>query len=322
MSEAGFFRRMDRGETTIDFVGLRRRWFILSASFIIISLASLGIRQLNLGIEFVGGLGIQSPNPAGADIGEIRDALAEVGVESPTIQLLDDGAAVRISTEALEASVANEAVEAISQVTGADRPEISTEAVGPSFGALVLRRALLALGVFLGAVILFITWRLEFKMAMTAIVAVLHDLIMTIGVYSLTGFVVTPATVVAILTILGYSLYDGVVVFDKIDELVEIEDDKTYSEIVNLALNQVLARSLFTSLASLLPVGSILLVGSVILGAPTLTEFALALFVGLAVGTYSSIFVAAPLLAVWKEKEPFWQERAQKLERRKRAGRT
>jgi preprotein translocase subunit SecF len=322
MSAAGFLRRTDRGETSIDFVGLRKRWFIISAVFIIISLGSLAVRQLNLGIEFVGGLGIQSPNPAGADVGEIRDALSEVGVTSPTIQLLDDGAAVRVTTEALENDVVIDAVGAVADVTGAELSEISTEAVGPSFGALVLERALLALVVFLGAVILFITWRLEFKMAITAIVAVLHDLIMTIGIYSITGFVVTPATVVAILTILGYSLYDGVVVFDKIDELVETEDDKTYSEIVNMALNAVLARSLFTALASLLPVGSILIVGSVILGAPTLTEFALALFVGLAVGTYSSIFVAAPLLAVWKEREPQWQERAQKVERRKRAGRT
>lgn len=322
MSEAGFLRRMDRGETAIDFVGLRRRWFMISAAFIVLSLGSLAFRQLNLGIEFVGGLGIQAPNPAGADVGEIRDALSEIGVTGPTVQLLDDGAAVRVTTEALETGVEVDAVDVIAEVTGAERSEISTDAVGPSFGALVAERALLALGVFLGAVILFITWRLEFKMAMAAIAAVLHDLVMTVGVYSITGFVVTPATVVAILTILGYSLYDGVVVFDKIDELVEIEDDKTYTQIVDMALNQVLARSLFTSLASLLPVGSILLVGSVILGAPTLTEFALALFVGLAVGTYSSIFVAAPLLAVWKEGEEHWQERAQKVERRKRAGRS
>ena len=132
---------------------------------------------------------------------------------------------------------------------------------------------------------------------------------------------VTPATVVAILTILGYSLYDGVVVFDKVDELVEIEEDKTYTEIVNLALNQVLYRSLFTSLTSLIPVGSILIVGSVILGGPALTEFALALFVGLAASTYSSIFVAAPLLAVWKEKEDVWVERAERVARRSKAKR-
>ena len=321
MSDTSFFRRLDRGETTIDFVGLRRRWFMISAVLILISLGSLAVRQLNLGIEFVGGLGIQAPNPNDADVAEIRDALSEVGVSSPTIQLFDDGANVRVTTEALESGQEAEVVDAIAEVTGAERTEISLEAVGPSFGALVAQRALLALAVFLGAVILFITWRLEFKMAMTAIAALLHDVIITVGVYSIIGFVVTPATVVAILTILGYSLYDGVVVFDKIDELVEIEEDKTYTEIVNLALNQVLARSLFTSLTSLIPVGSILIVGSVILGGPALTEFALALFVGLAASTYSSIFVAAPLLAVWKEKEDFWVERAEKVARRSKAKR-
>ncbi|HET7846254.1 MAG TPA: protein translocase subunit SecF [Acidimicrobiia bacterium] len=315
------FRRIDRGETTIDFVGRRRTWFTISAVLIVISLGSLAVRQLNLGIEFVGGLGFQAPNPAGADVGEIRDALSAVGVSNPTIQLFDDGETIRVTTEALEPGVEVETINALVEVTGSERSEVSLEVVGPSFGALVARRALLALGVFLGAVILFITWRLEFKMAMASVAALFHDLILTVGVYSITGFTVSPATVVAILTILGYSLYDGVVVFDKIDELVEIEDDKTYTDIVNTALNQVLARSLFTSLTSLIPVGSILVVGSIILGAPTLTEFALALFVGLAASTYSSIFVAAPLLAVWKEKEPLWQERAQRVDRRKRAGR-
>ena len=311
--------RLKRGETEIDFVGLRKRWLIISAVLLTISLASLGLRQLNLGIEFVGGLGMQAPNPAGAEVGEIRDALAGAGVDDATIQLIDDGAAVRVTTPDLDIEVENAAVDAVAEVTGADRSEISIESVGPSFGALVLRRALTALAVFLGVVVLFITWRLEFKMAMAGIVALTHDLLITVGVYSLTGFVVTPATVVAVLTILGYSLYDTVVVFDKVEELVEIEDEKTYSEIVNLAMNQVLARSLATSLTSLLPVGSILFVGSFVLGAPSLREFALALFVGIAAGTYSSIFVAAPLLATWKEREEFWQERAAWVARRAKA---
>ena len=201
MSDTSFLRRLDRGETTIDFVGRRRRWFMISAVLIAISLGSLAVRQLNLGIEFVGGLGIRSPNPAGADVAEIRDALSEVGVSSPTIQLFDDGETVRVTTEALDSGEEAEVVDAIAEVTGAERSEISLEAVGPSFGALVAQRALLALGVFLGAVILFITWRLEFKMAMTAIAALLHDVIITVGMYSILGFVVTPATVVAILTI-------------------------------------------------------------------------------------------------------------------------
>jgi preprotein translocase subunit SecF len=315
------WRRLKRGETTIDFVGHRRRWFTISAIAILISLGGLALNQLNLGIEFVGGLGMQSPNPAGADVAEMRSALESVGITDATIQLVDDGESVRITTRELDNAAENAAIDVIADTTGADRNEISIEAVGPSFGALVARRALIALGVFLGAVILFISWRLEFKMAAAGIAALFHDLIITVGVYALTGFPVTPATVVAVLVVLGYSLYDTVVVFDKVEELVEIEDQKTYSEIVNQGMNSVLARSLATSLTSLLPVGSILFVGSFILGAPTLRDFALALFVGIAAGTYSSIFIAAPLLSIWKEREPEWIERAEWVERRSKSGR-
>ncbi len=314
------WRTLIRGETTIDFVGHRRRWLVISAVALVIALAGLGIRQLNLGIEFAGGLGLQAPNPAGAEVGEVRDALEEVGIEDSTIQLVDDGQAVRVTTHELDTATENSAIQAMVELTGADRNDISIEAVGPTFGALIARRALIALGVFLGAVILFISWRLEFKMAAAGIAALFHDLIITVGVYALTGFAVTPATVVAILVVLGYSLYDTVVVFDKVEELVAVEDEKTYPEIVNQAMNSVLARSLATSLTSLLPVGSILFVGSFILGAPTLRDFALALFVGIAAGTYSSIFVAAPLLSAWKEKEPEWVERAERVERRARSG--
>ncbi|MGA7280347.1 MAG: protein translocase subunit SecF [Acidimicrobiia bacterium] len=315
------WHRLNRGETEIDFVGHRRRWLMISAVALVIAVASLGIRQLNLGIEFVGGLSMQAPNPAMADVPEVRSALSDVGVEDATVQLLDDGTSLRVTTNELDPSVENQAVDALSSVTGTDRTEISIEAVGPSFGALVARRALLALAVFIGAVIIFISWRLEFKMAIAGIAALFHDLLLTVGLYSITGFLVTPATVVAVLTILGYSLYDTVVVFDKVEELVESEDGMTYSQIVNLSMNEVLARSLYTSLTSLLPVGSILFVGSFILGAPTLREFALALFVGIAAGTYSSIFVASPLLAAWKEKEDKWQDRAERIARRAKAGR-
>jgi len=302
------WRRLTRGEAKIDFVGHRRRWFILSSILIAVSLASFGLRGLSLGIEFEGGLGIQSPNPAGADVGETRDALESAGVHDATIQLLDDGEAVRITTQELSDEALGVAVDGVADVLGADRSDMSVEAVGPSFGALVARRALIALLVFLGAVVVFISWRLELKMALTGLAALFHDLLITLGVYSLTGFPVTPATVVAVLVILGYSLYDTVVVFDKVEEIIELEARrkrplKTISEIVNEAMNSVLARSLATSLTSLAPVGSILFVGSLVLGAPTLRDFALALFVGIAAGAYSSIYVAAPLLAVWKQRE-------------------
>lgn len=314
-------QKLNRGETQIDFVGHRRRWFTISAVALIISLAALGFLQLNLGIEFVGGLAIEAPNPAAASVPDMRQALVDVGVTDSTIQLVDDGSSVRVTTHELDSAAENAAVGAIAETTGSDRAEVSIVAVGPSFGALVARRALVALLVFLGAVILFMSWRLEFKMAAAGIAALFHDLVITVGVYALTRFPVTPATVVAVLVVLGYSLYDTVVVFDKVEELVEIEDKKTYSDIVNQAMNSVLARSLATSLTSLLPVGSILFVGSFVLGAPTLRDFALALFVGIAAGTYSSIFVASPLLATWKEREPGWIDRAQRLERRAKSGR-
>jgi preprotein translocase subunit SecF len=313
--------RLSRGQTKIDFVGNRRRWFTISAVLLFISVASFGLRQLNLGLEFEGGLGLQTSNSADADVPEIRSALEGIGIDDATIQLLDDGEAARITTLELNDQLLNSTVDVVAEITGTDRNDISIESVGPSFGALVARRALIALAVFLGIVVLFISWRLEFKMALAGLTALFHDLLITVGVYSLTGFPVTPATVVAVLVILGYSLYDTVVVFDRVEELVEIEEEKTYSEIVNQAMNAVLARSLATSLTSLIPVGSILFVGSFILGAPTLRDFALALFVGIAAGTYSSIFVAAPLLASWKERETEWVERAERVARRVKAGR-
>ena len=312
--------RIRRGETTVDFVGKRRRGFAVSAVLLGLSAASLVIQQLNLGVEVVGGLAMQGPNPARADVAEIRSALEGVGLADATIQLLDDGAAVRVTTRDLDRETEVAAIETLAVVTAAGRAEISIDSVGPTFGALVARRALTALAVFLGATILYIAWRLEFKMALAGVIALFHDLLLTIGIYSITGFTVSPATVVAVLVILGYSLYDTVVVFDKVDELVEIEEEMTYSELVNLAMNQVLVRSLATSLTSLLPVGSILVVGAFLLGAPTLADFALALFVGIAAGTFSSLFIASPLLALWKEKEPAWQERAEFVERRVKAG--
>ena len=315
------WNRLNRGETTIDFVGNRRRWFTISAVLLAIAFASFGLRQLDLGIEFIGGLGLQAPNPSGAEVGEVRSALEGIGIDDATIQFLDDGESVLVTMRDLDPDAESRVLDTLADVTGSSRGDMSIESVGPSFGALVARQALIALGVFLGVVVLFISWRLEFKMAIAGLAALLHDLLITVGVYSLTGFPVTPATLVAVLVILGYSLYDTVVVFDKVEELVEIEEKKTYSEIVNQAMNTVLARSLATSLTSLLPVGSILFVGSFILGAATLRDFALALFVGIAAGTYSSIFVAAPLLATWKEQEEEWVDRAAWVDRRSKSGR-
>lgn len=315
------WHRLNRGETTVDFVGKRRLWFRFSLAAIAVTMVALALRGgLNLGIEFEGGVSVTGPNPAGSTIEDLRGVTNEAGIDDAVIQFVNDGDGFRVQTPALDPTTQDALLDAIARVSGTDRTDLSIDAVGPSFGALILRRSLIALVVFLATVTLFMTWRLELKMALAGIVALVHDLLLTTGVYALTGFEVTPATVVALLTILGYSLYDTVVVFEKVREMATQYGDRlTYSEVVNRSMNLVLSRSLNTSLASLLTVGSILFVGSFVLGATTLEDFALALFVGLAASTYSSIFVAAPLLATWKEKEEAWVQRRRKIEARVRA---
>ena len=313
--------RLYRGETSFGFVGRSRQWFIVSGVAMVLCLGSLAIRNFNLSLDFTGGTAITMPNPAGAGVAEVRSVLRSAG-GTARIQLVDDGAVVRVQTEAVDLDTEREMVRSLVEVTGTEIDLTDVESVGPTFGRQIARRAWQALLVFLGVVVVFISIRFEWKMAVGAIAALLHDLVLTSGAYSLLGFEVTPATVVAVLTILGYSLYDTVVVYDKIRENVaEDQERRTYSAIVDRSMNQVLMRSINTSLTSLLPVGSLLFVGSILLGAGTLREFALALFVGIGAGTYSSIFIAAPLLALWKEREAEWSRRRYRAER-KAAGRT
>jgi preprotein translocase subunit SecF len=305
-----FLHDLVTGNTKFDFVGKRQLWFRISAVLIVVSLGFLVWRGLNLGIEFRGGTTITTENPNGATVPELRDLTDAAGVEGAVIQLVDGGESVRVQTPSLAPDVESQLIDAVAAITGTTREEISTDSIGPSFGALILRQSMVALIVFIVAVALFMTWRLEWKMAGAGLAALFHDLIITVGIYSITWFEVTPATVIALLTILGYSLYDTVVVFDKVTELaIDQGGRSTYSDIVNRAMNTVLGRSLNTSLTSLLPVGSVLFVGSYLFGATALRDFALALFVGLAASTYSSIFVAAPLLAIWKEGDKQWTAR-------------
>ena len=305
------FARLYRSETTFDFVGRKRIGFTISAILLVISVSSLLVRGLNLGVDFEGGTVIEVDNDAGASVGDIRDALRPFGLESATIQLTSGGSdGIRVETEIIEDPAEEEAVvAAVAEVAGVDPNEASVTAVGPAFGEEITRSAVRALVIFLIVVAIFIWLRFEWKMALAGLAALLHDLLLTAGVYSITGFEVTPSTVIAILTILGYSLYDTVVVFDKIVETVQLsEGRRPLPQVINDSMNTVLMRSLNTSLTSLLPVGSLLFVCSYLLGATTLRDFALALFVGVAAGTYSSIFVAAPLLATWKAGEPEWLE--------------
>ncbi len=315
-----WFSVLYRGETKISFVGQRERWFKASAVVLAICILSLGLQGLNLSIDFRGGLALDTPNPAGASVGDVRDALAPFGLEDARVLEIDEGTSLRVQAEAVDLDTELALVQAVTEVAGATLEATSLESVGPTFGAEIARRAVIALLVFIGVVVVFISIRFEWKMALGAITALGHDLLITFGAYSILRFEVTPATVVAILTILGYSLYDTVVVFDKIKENVEeYGETMTYSAIVDLSMNQVLARSIITSLTSLLPVGSLLFIGSMLLGAGTLRDFALALFVGIAAGTYSSMFIASPLLAKWKEGEEEWSRRSYRVGKKEAA---
>ncbi len=314
------WRDLYRGETEFDFVRNRRRFFTISAVLIGVSLLSLVVRGLDGSVDFTGGTIVEAPNESAADVGEYRDELASIGQEGARVQIRterDGREVVVVQTEALSVADRDELVGTIAAVALVDVNDTIINAVGPTFGSEITRRAIEALVIFLVVVALFITWQFEWKMALAALAALFHDLVITGGIYSIIGFEVTPATVIAILTILGYSLYDTVVVFDKITENVhELGSKHTFTEITNLSMNQVLMRSLNTSATSLVPIGSLLLIGSYLLGAATLREFALALFIGIAAGTYSSIFIATPLLTEWKEREPEWTRMQRRVARR------
>jgi preprotein translocase subunit SecF len=321
---SGGLGRIYRGETNIDFIGRRKLWFLISAGIVIGSVALLLTKELNLGIEFEGGLQIGAPIPADGPLGdasdteviaEVRDAAAEVGAEGATIQVAtaDDERNLIVQTD-LTGPAAERLEDAVSETIGG--PIRDSDQIGAKWGQEITSKALRALIIFVVFVIVFISWRFEWKMALAAIVALIHDLLITAGVYSLVGFEVTPATVIALLTILGYSLYDTVVVFDKVEEdttLFAATGRMTYQDAANRATNEVFMRSLNTSLATVLPVAALLIVGTRLVGAGTLEDLALALFVGIMLGAYSSIFLATPILALLKEREPRFRNVREKV---------
>lgn len=386
--------------TNFKFMKHRRRYTILSASFMVLAVIFVVVRGLNFGIEFEGGtewraemqdakaasvpdvrdelrpLGfdnskidilsssggpatvrvqasvVEDPvrliarslaeygqvteadvqfTPSGATGGQfvltadadvkptkaaVEAVIKDSGMEKPTVKV--EGANVTVTTEKMPASAVQEVATVLAKYSGQDVQAVSITTVGPTWGEELSRKALQAMVVFFLLLAVYLSFRFEWKMALSAIAAVLHDVVFTIGVYALFQFPVTPATVTAFLTILGFSLYDTVVVFDKVGEFqrtLTATGRMTYSDMVDKALNAVLMRSLSTSIVALLPVMSLLIVGSWMLGATALEDFALALAIGLFIGTYSSLFVAAPLLAWWKEKEP--QYRALKDRKRR-----
>jgi preprotein translocase subunit SecF len=308
--------RLYHGETSYDIVGRRRLWFTISGVLVLISLVSLVVPGLNFGIDFKGGAVFRVQPTHAVTEAQVRGA---VGPVAEVVQVTEDNPVqVIVQTEVVpQPEVARIRTE-LAKVAGVQVNAVSTSTVGSKWGSTVSRKAVIALLAFLVAVTLYVSLRMEFKMAVAALVALLHDLIITAGIYALARFEVTPATVIALLTILGYSLYDTVVVFDKVREntgSLTAMSRTTYSQATNLAVNQTMMRSLNTSLASLLPILGLLLVGSYLLGAETLKDLALALFVGVAAGAYSSIFIAPPLVAMWKEKEPRYSQLRARVER-------
>ncbi len=295
-------RSIFAGRSAIDF---RPKWRValsVSAVLLIGSILLLSLRWLNLSIDFEGGGVWEVPVTEDVSVADARAVLPSSASEA-RIQLVrgaDSGALLRVQagTESVEDSAV--IAGALAELAGTDSDEVAVSTIGPTWGEQITRQALSALAWFFLAVALYLAWRLEWRMAIGALAAVIHDLVLTAGVYSLFGFEVSPATVIALLTILGYSLYDTVVVFDKVLENQEgpVGSKLADVDLVNQSMNQVLMRSINTTITTVLPVLSMLVIGGVLLGGTSLRGFALALFIGLLLGTYSSIFIAAPIL-VW-----------------------
>ena len=317
-SLSGIGGRLYRGETSFDFIGKRRRWYAISGLLIIASIGALAIQGLHLGIEFKGGSSY-IVTKQGVTVEQARAAVESTGISGETIIQKIGTEKIRVQTGALTTVESNALEDALATKLGVSVASIDTQIIGPSWGKEITRKALYGLIGFVIVEMLYLAMAFEPKMAIAAIIAVVHDVFITVGIYALVGFDVTPATVIGFLTILGYSLYDTVVVFDKVREntrTITSTSKSTYSQAANLAVNQTLVRSFNTSLIALIPVGSILFVGAGLLGAGTLKDLSLALFIGLATGTYSSIFIATPILAVLREREPAMQALAKRVNAR------
>jgi preprotein translocase subunit SecF len=315
--------RLYNGEAGLDVVGHSRLIYKITAGIMLICLLSIAFRGFNFGIDFQGGDSFRAPGTS-HQLTAIRTAAEHAGAQVSTAQIVG-GNTVLLRTGQLDTNTQTEVQNAIAKAAGVAPNKVSADAVSADWGNDITNQALIALVVFLVAVVAFLALRFQPKMAIGAMASLVHDIVLTAGVYSLIGFEVTPSTVIGFLTILGFSLYDTVVVFDKVDENVKDLDRSarmTWSEAANLAVNQTLMRSINTSVIALLPVAGLLFVGAGLLGVGTLKDLALVLFVGLAAGTYSSIFLATPIVADLKEREPAQVAlRRRVLARRSAAGR-
>ena len=315
------------GKRSVDFVGRRHVWYAASGVIIIAAVLGLYFKGLNFGLEFRGGaqftVTVAQSEATQANADKIRVAVADTGIGAAKQVVVTTAGQnnILVETEPLTPAESNQISSTIQETMGITKADVSVDEIGPSWGKEVAKRSIIGLCVFLVLVVLLIwAYFRQWKMSLAAIVALIHDLVITIGIYALSGFEVTPATVTGVLTILGFSLYDTVVVFDKVRENTkDLRTSRlTYSEAANLAVNQTLVRSINTSIVALIPVAALLYVGAFQLGSGPLKDLALALFVGMAAGAYSSIFIATPFLAHLKSKEAGVQEQEKRIKTRRR----
>ncbi|MFC9909418.1 protein translocase subunit SecF [Streptomyces sp. NPDC059862] len=297
--------RLHRGEVSYDFVGNRKIWYGISILITITAIVGLAVRGLNMGIEFQGGAVFTTPKTS-VSVSQAEEYAEEASGHDAIVQGLGNGS-LRIQIAGIDTDRSDQIKETLAEDLKVDSERINAELVGPSWGDQIANKAWQGLGIFLILVVIYLAIAFEWRMALAAFVALIHDITITVGIYALVGFEVTPGTVIGLLTILGYSLYDTVVVFDSLKEQtkdITKQTRWTYSDVANRSINSTLVRSINTTVVALLPVAGLLFIGGGVLGAGMLNDISLSLFVGLAAGAYSSIFIATPLVADLKEREP------------------
>ncbi|MER5751760.1 protein translocase subunit SecF [Streptomyces sp. NPDC002088] len=300
--------RLHRGEIGYDFVGNRKIWYGISILITITAILGLTVRGLNMGIEFEGGAVFNTPKTS-VSVATAERYAEEASGHQAVVQELGSGGSdgLRIQISGVDTDKSDAIKKALSKDLKIDSEDIAADLVGPSWGDQIANKAWEGLAIFMILVVIYLAIAFEWRMALAALVALIHDITITVGIYALVGFEVTPGTVIGLLTILGYSLYDTVVVFDSLKEQtkdITKQTRWTYSDIANRSINSTLVRSINTTVVALLPVAGLLFIGGGVLGAGTLNDISLSLFVGLAAGAYSSIFIATPLVADLKEREP------------------
>jgi preprotein translocase subunit SecF len=317
--------RLYRGEISVNIVSRQKMWYLISGAILLVSIAALLIRGLNFSVEFKGGSIFEFP--ASTNAGAISRVVSSAGGGTASAQYLSGPKQWNVTTGKLPVSPTNVALkvqEALQSAFHVQPKNMNVTFVGPTWGGDITSKALEALIIFLVVIVIYLSVAFDWKMAVAAFVALMHDILIAIGIYALVGFSVSPTSVIGLLTILGYSLYDTVVVFDKVRENtagLATSERSTYSVAANLALNQTLVRSINTSLTALIPVACILFIGGPLLGAGELNDLSLVLFVGMLSGTYSSLCIATPVLADLKEREPEMRRLRERVTRREAGGR-